>query len=262
MWHPPICGTVPNYHFLQPTFLLSVILGLAIASLWRKRKEPRARLLWVTIPFLLLCLTCMPVTGYLLHGALEWSYPPFDEVPSDTEAIVVLAGNVRAADETRANPELGTDSLYRCVHATRLYRKTKGVPILVSGGPIGDNPDQPSTARVMGDFLRGQGVREGHLIIEGQSENTYENAVESTKLLQARGIRHVVLVTNAEHMLRASGCFRKQGVEVYPSPVQYEATASPSTLHDYLPNPREAGDFELAAREWLAITYYWVRRRI
>lgn len=116
-------------------------------------------------------------------------------------------------------------------------------------------------AQVMRDFLLGQGVEETSLIVEGRSENTYENAVESGKLLRAREIRHIVLITDAEHMLRASGCFRKQGLEVTPSPVRHWE-ALQNNLDDYLPNPREAGDFELAVLEWQKIAYYWIRGRL
>ena len=73
----------------------------------------------------------------------------------------------------------------------------------------------------MRDFLIEQGIEDSCLIVESQSENTYENAVESGKLLRTRGVRHVVLITDADHMFRASRCFRKQGLEVTPSPVRH-----------------------------------------
>src|SRR5262249_53205791 len=118
-----------------------------------------------------------------------------------------------------------------------------------------------SIARLMGDFLLGQGVGDAGLIVEGRSGNTYENAVESSKLLREQGIRRIILVTDAEHMLRASACFRKQGMEVIPSPVRH-TESNRNHLDDYLPNPREAGDFELAMLEWQKITYYWLRGRL
>jgi uncharacterized SAM-binding protein YcdF (DUF218 family) len=183
------------------------------------------------------------------------------EVPGDAQAIVVLSGYARGADDALPKPELGTDTLYRCLHAARLHQKAKGLPILVSGGSILGSHSETSIAQLMRDFLLGQGVEDAGLIVEGRSRSTYENAVESSKLLQVRGIRRIVLVTDAEHMLRASACFRKQGMEVTPSPVRpWEAIRN--NLDDYLPNPREAGDFELAVLEWQKIAYYWMQGRL
>jgi len=245
---------------MQPTFVLYVLVGLAIANLWRKRQESRGRLLWVTVPFLLLSMVCTPVAGFLAHEALEWPFPPSDEVPGDAQAIVVLAGYVQGVDATHGKPELGTDTLHRCLQAAKLHQKAKGLPILVSGGRFATDPDAPSMAQVMRDFLREQGVQ-AEVIVEGRSEDTYQNAALSSKFLQARGIQRIILVTDAEHMLRASACFRKQGMAVTASPVRHQP-AFTNAVTDYLPNPREAGDFELATREWLAIAYYWVRGRL
>src|SRR5262249_54047234 len=45
---------------LQPTTLLYLLIGLALVNLWRKRQGSRRALLWVTIPFLMLTVLCIP----------------------------------------------------------------------------------------------------------------------------------------------------------------------------------------------------------
>ena len=62
-------------------------------------------------------------------------------------------------------------------------------------------------------------------------------------------------------MFRASGCFRKLGIEADSSSVQHWE-ALRYNLGDFLPNPRETGEFELAVLEWIKITYYWTRGRL
>ena len=44
-----------------------------------------------------------------------------------------------AEDGSLPKPELGTDTLYRCLHAAKLHQKAKSLPVLVSGGPIKGN---------------------------------------------------------------------------------------------------------------------------
>src|SRR5262249_4883172 len=151
-------------------------------------------------------------------GSLEWPYPPSSEIPDEAEAIVVLSGYVRPPDATRTRAELGADTLYRCLHAVTLHHKRRDCPIVVCGGnPDGTSPGPPY-AHAMRDFLRDQGVAELQILVEDHSRTTYENAVKAAELLRERGLRHIVLVTDAEHMFRSAGCFRKQGLEVTPAP--------------------------------------------
>ena len=76
----------------------------------------------------------------------------------------------------------------------------------------------------MRDFLVRTGIDPSGVVVEGRSRSTYENAVECGKLLRARGLRRVILVTEASHMDRAVRCFRKQGIDAIPSACRYRAT--------------------------------------
>jgi uncharacterized SAM-binding protein YcdF (DUF218 family) len=73
-------------------------------------------------------------------------------------------------------------------------------------------------------------------VTEAGSRNTRENAVESARVAAARGWRRLLLVTSAQHVPRALGCFRAVGLEP-----------------DVLPVDREAGDAKGAS--WLPRAY-------
>ena len=128
-------------------------------------------------------------------------YPPHDEVPGDAGAMVVLSGYVRPPGKMLPEAELGSDTLLRCLHAARLY-KAKPCLVIVSGGQVDPSTPGPTLARVMHDFLLGQGVKEEDLLMEDRSRTTYENAVLSGDILSRRGIDKLVLVTSASHMPR------------------------------------------------------------
>lgn len=247
-------------YLVRPTTVLFLVLGLAIVNLWRKRREERGRLLWLTVPYLLFVLISLPAMTYLALGTLEWSYPVTDELPEPPGALVVLSGYMYAPDSgSRAKAELSADTYYRCRHALLLYRKAGGCPILLSGGISDGAPNGPALADAMRDFFREQGVRESHLIVENQSETTYQNAVESSRLLRARGIPRVVLVTDAKHMWRGALCFEKQGIEVVPSACRSFTSRYRNRWHDYLPSPDGALGFLEAFHEWLGLAYYKLR---
>jgi uncharacterized SAM-binding protein YcdF (DUF218 family) len=245
---------------VRPLVMAYVAVAVALVALWRSRAS-RRRLVVLTAAVLLLALLSLPITSYLALGSLEWSYPRLVSRPADAPAIVVLAGSIWPAtpDESRFEP--GTDTLYRCLRAAELYREAP-CPILVSGGKVQPTDAGPPLAEVMRDFLITQGVRPEDLIVESSSRTTYENAVDSARLLNERDIHRVVLVTDAVHLRRAVACFRKQGLDVVPCGCHYRALGRNGGLTDYLPDPSAAAGVEEAAHEWLGLTLYWLTGRI
>jgi uncharacterized SAM-binding protein YcdF (DUF218 family) len=246
---------------LTPMVLLHLAILLGLVRLWRKQKEGRRRLVWVAVPFVLLTLLHSPPAAYLALRSLEGRYPPSDRVPPDAGAIVVLSGAVSAPDRTRTRPELGGNTLHRCLQAAVLHRVAPDRPVLVSGGPV-DYGGGLTAAAVMREFLIGHGVNAANIITEDRSRNTYENAVGSCRILRDRGIRRIVLVTDAAHMRRAEACFRAQGVDVVPSACGHIATDYALDWRDVLPDVKSAAQVDQAWHEWLGITGYWVRGRL
>jgi len=247
----------------EPFTLLFLLTALAVANLWRKRLETRRRLLLVVVPLLALAMLCTPALAYLALGSLEWRYPPrHNERPHEAEAVVVLSGGIWLPDDVRVRTELAEDTLYRCLHAARLYRQGGPCLVVLSGGKVDPRRPGLTLASAMHDFLLEQGIPESDMLIEDQSRTTYENAVQTAELLGKRGIEKIVLVTEATHLLRGELCFRAQGLEVTPSGCRYRATSlnwSPSKL---LPDAGAARDVQRAAHEWVGLAWYRLHGRI
>jgi len=249
--------------FLLPATLLHVLTALALANLWWRRRETRARLLCLTVPFLLLTLVCFPPCAFLALRTLEGPVPASAALPRRPEVIVVLSGGLYA-DRSRPDAvELAPDTFYRCRHALELHRLHPCALILVSGGLSDEAPEGPTLADAMRDFLVAQGIKGTQILTESRSGSTYENAVECARLLRERGsMTGIVLVTEAKHMRRAVLCFRKQGVEVTPSACHYEADHFDSRPQEYLPSPAAAVKLGEVFHEWLGLGYYWLRGRV
>jgi uncharacterized SAM-binding protein YcdF (DUF218 family) len=154
----------------------------------------------------LLLVQCTPLAEYLAAPLLV--RPDVDRA----EVIVVLGGGVHP------NGVLTTASLERALHGVALYRRGLALHLLFSGGAPGEAPRPEAAA--MAEFARLAGIPEGAILEEGASRTTHENAVESVRILRARRIHRVLLVTSAPHMYRAVLAFRREGVEVLPAPVQ------------------------------------------
>ncbi len=255
------------YHFLvweilQPyPLLLFAALG-ALCLLWCKRPVPKRRLLLVTVPLALLFLVSLPVVGDLALESFESRFPPLVDRPSDAQAIVVLSSYMFSPPCAGCEPELDESSYDRCLRAFSMYRKGKAIPVLTSGGPPdADQPDK-SSARAMGDLLLQLGVNPADLILEPRSRTTFENAQQSAKLLEQRHIHKILLVTDAIHLLRASACFRKQGLEVIPCGCHYRKWDFEFSAAKFIPKPSVAQSVQDVCHEWLGVAWYRLRGRI
>jgi uncharacterized SAM-binding protein YcdF (DUF218 family) len=246
----------------EPFTLLLLLVGLGLLRLWWQRDLPRRRLLWVTVPYLLLTLISLPAVGLLALNTLERRHPPALHRPASVEAIVVLGSAVAHTDPILGQSQLDRPALDRTWHGYRLYREGPPCLVLVSGGK--PNPDEPGPpcADVMAEELRRLGARAKDVAIENESRNTYENAVESARLLRERNVSHILLVTDASHLPRAAACFRKQGLEVLSSGCGNRSAAWKVAVTDFVPSLTGLRAFHAAAHEWGGLVVYWVRGRI
>src|SRR5262249_2268652 len=149
----------------------------------------------------------------------------------------VLAAAVRPANPVRLQAELDERSTFRCLSASSLYHQGPPCLVVVSGGKSDPSEPGPPCAQVMHDFMVDLGVKTSDLLVEEASRTTFENAVECRKLLEARNIEEIVLVTDAVHTVRAEECFRNQGLRVTTAACRHDATGYAFGLEDLVPSP-------------------------
>ena len=137
----------------------------------------------------------------------------------------------------------------RCRYAAWLYREGWRIPVVVSGGRQGDRV----LAAIMREVLVAEGVPWETIWLEGVSNSTRENAAYTAKLLLPRGIRRIVLVTEAYHMRRAERDFRKERFEVEPAPCAYRSAEFTGNWQQWIPNSRAIEINEDTLHEWLAM---------
>jgi uncharacterized SAM-binding protein YcdF (DUF218 family) len=232
---------------------LSLILGALGLLIWR--------LGWVRSGFytVLLALGWLYVcsTGsfsYYLMETLERDFPAQElSKVEKADAIVLLGGALRGDPQMGTLPDLNQYA-DRLVHAVALYKAGKADYILLSGG---SSPGSRSEAHLMQDILAIMGVPAEHLILEDQSRDTHDNAVNSAHLLKTRGMHRVLLVTSAFHMPRAYPLFQAQDLKVIPAPTDFQRVILTSTLPTGLPGVKNLYRTTDALHE---IVGYWVYR--
>lgn len=126
-------------------------------------------------------------------------------------ALVVLGARV----EEGGRP---SETLAERVRAgVRLRLAGQGALLLFSGG-VGDFP--PAEAEVGRAMAVAAGVPPSQIVVEAASHSTRENARESAKLLRARGLSCVHLVSDPYHLARARWAFEREGFRVTLGPVE------------------------------------------
>jgi uncharacterized SAM-binding protein YcdF (DUF218 family) len=205
--------------FVYPLGLASLLLFFTML-VWKKRK---LGFIAVLVAFLLLFLGGNKYVAYSLAKSLEWQYLP-SESPKDAEVIVVLGGATESALAPRPEVELNA-AADRLFHGAALYHEGVAPYLLLSGGDIDFlTLSDVSPATDMSSVMVMLGVPEEAMWLQGESQNTYEDALYSCQMLKDKGVTKIVLVTSALHMPRSVAVFKKQGCEVIPSPADFTIT--------------------------------------
>src|SRR5262249_27154535 len=166
-----------------------------------------------------LLLLSWPPIDWLLARPLEVWYPvqpvPFEPVP---QAIVVLSSSYERERLEPPFPIPDPQTIERCAFAAWLHKRWPALPVLACGGA--KRKRAPDSA-IMRELLRQAGVPDALIWTEERSLSTYQNALYGAAILRERGVSRIALVIDARSMLRASSCFRKQGVSVIPVPSSF-----------------------------------------
>lgn len=167
-------------------------------------------------------------------------------------AIVVLGGG--AVRGTPEGVEIGETTLKRLYKGWQLYNE-KGFDIVVSGGIV-PGADEFPVAKAMKEVLLEWGVPAAKIIIENKSKNTWQNAVNTTSILEKSNYNRIVLVTSATHMKRAMYSFKRNWqAKIIAAPTNYILDTDMSLL-DFLPNRNSLTNSLTALHEWVGLVWY------
>jgi uncharacterized SAM-binding protein YcdF (DUF218 family) len=151
---------------------------------WSRRRKIAVAL---AVAALALLLSARPILRAIPRALVH------DDGERTADAIVVLAGD--GGERVERTAELWKKGLAR----TGL--------VFVSGGPI---YHRTTWASLMAAHLEELGVPRDKIVRQELSRTTGEDAAETVKLLDAHGVRSILLVTSAWHSARA----RRRFVEV------------------------------------------------
>jgi len=178
----------------------------------------------------------------------------FDSVSA--KAIVVLGGGRYAdAPEYNSMDTVSRHTLERCRYGSYLQRQLK-LPILVTGGSVYGG--RKSEAVLMKQVIENSFIGVAHWT-EDKSRTTYENAIFSYEMLNQKSHTHIILVTHALHMARATEAFEHAGFTVTPAPLGFHTPDTRPIYMKILPSIHAAKDSANVFHEWMGRIWYKLR---
>lgn len=261
-------GRRPGYH--RPMFFaLSKILwfvanpgnllliglaagGLLLATRWR-RGGLRLLALVAAAAFL---IAVVPVGDWLMRG-LENRFPAVASSPARVDGIVVAGGIVDPLLSEDRGQAAVNGAVERLFAAANLAKRHPRAKLIFTGGAGRLLHPESREARLVAPLLAELGIAPERVVLDEQSRNTWENAVNSRRLASPKSGETWLLVTSAFHMPRAIGCFRRAGwTDIVPYPVDYHTTRESlsSLAFDFTSG---LSGLNAAVHEYLGLLFYW-----
>jgi uncharacterized SAM-binding protein YcdF (DUF218 family) len=235
------------------TLLFLILSGSGLYSLRQYRGTKAWKITTIGVGGLL--LLSWPPAVELTARLLAGNYTRRASLDPIAEVIVVPSGAVSQPTTIRPYILVGQDTYKRVMHAAWLFHSWRQLPILVTGGPATGQTEPASVS--MRRLLQQEGVPSSMIWTEERSRSTYENALFSAKLLREHHIHHIALVVDADSMLRAEKCFRKQGFAVAPVPCWVQELHF--NARDLMPGWQAIYRHEILLHEGVGLLWYWLR---
>jgi len=240
---------------LLPSNLLMMlgVIGLVLIATRFRRAGMRLAL----GSLVLLALLGFSPLGAILAHTLESRFPPWDPARGAPDGIVVLGGGINATLSNDYNEPMLTSDGGRITAIARLARAYPNARIVYANGDPSLVPTGQTDAQYFYALTDSFGISRDRVTVEPRSRNTFENAMLSKAMINPKPGERWLLVTSAQHMPRAIGCFRQAGfpVEAYPAVWKTRSRTS-FAIADTL--GKGLYELDLAAHEWIGLVAYWL----
>jgi uncharacterized SAM-binding protein YcdF (DUF218 family) len=233
---------------------LVIIILFFLSSLIIRSKVWKRRLFITALASLLFCSN-----EFISNEVMRlWELPPtpFSEIKKTYEVGILLTG----VTKSNFNP---TDRIYfqrssdRVTHTLQLYKLGLIRKILISGGS-GTISKRTKEADELSLVLQMMGVPKEDLLIENQSDNTYQSAVAVKEMIgDTYSSSDCLLITSGYHMRRSRACFKKAGYDMDTFSVDFLSSRrsfSPDVL--LIPKIESLFNWQVLMKEWVGLIAY------
>jgi len=179
----------------------------------------------------------------------------FDAI-AQHDIVIVLGGFTTYDSQSQLEQfHLSTD---RFLHSIQLYKTGKVKKIMLVGGSGSISNPAEKEGVILQKFLLKMGIPKRDIIVESQSKNTRENALNATAIIkESYPNATCILVTSGYHMPRAKQCFKKVGLAVTPFSVDhYGGVRKFDFDHLFIPTTFAILKWDMLIHEWVGFLSY------
>ena len=244
-------------HKILPLLVSPIVLILILLLLGVTYKR---RSLIITA-ILMLYLASTPVVASFLLGWVETKQIKLspDDAPQ-VDAIVVLSGTLSwTKTKEGLSPQWGRAD--RFFAGLDLMQSGHAEKLIFTAGKLPWDLGDHTEGAILNKYAQLFNIPADKIFVTDEVQNTEQEAREVARYLKGHGKR-IVLVTSAFHMQRAKLLFEHQGLEVFAYPVDFEVSESALTPMSFLPHARDLSMTDLAIREVVGRSFYWVKNTL
>ncbi|MCW3786003.1 YdcF family protein [Plebeiibacterium sediminum] len=194
---------------------------------------------------------------YIFYRVSSWweDYNQDVNAVQHYDGIIVLGGGVAGYNQQEEEINFENSSSDRLFKAIELFKMGKADRFIFSGGSSGEVKE----GEVVQCYLKKVDIPEDSTLVEWNSLNTHENAVETSKLLESAGIMNgnFLLVTSGYHIKRSMDCFKKEGISVTPFSTDFMYQFGSSDFSGiFHPSTVYLEKWKTILKEWVGYTVY------
>lgn len=196
------------WYLIHPVTLLGVLTLITCVLCFLPWQRLRRWMAGITLAFIA-AIMIAPIGPYM-SSALENRFaanPPLGEA---VDGIIVLGGSVDP-ESTAARGHFAVNSSFdRVIAFAELAERFPSAKLVYSGGSHAWIAGE-GEADMVGPLLSRLDIDLDRVVFEGDSRNTWQNAVNTLKLIAPGDDETWVIITSGYHMPRAIGAFRNAG---------------------------------------------------
>ena len=244
--------------------LVPLILGLFLTKNLRKKKGSRLGWYLLLLGLLLLLLFSNRFVSNSLIYILESQYEPVSiDNLSKLDIMVVLSGGVQQPNKFDQNFKVTSVTFSRISEGIDAFKQSNAKKLVLSGAGsnLRTKADRQKDGEAMKKLAIQFGVQEDKIIVEPNSLNTTEHAVELVKLFPLEKNLKIGVVTSALHIPRSKKVFNKkfQPDNIVPIPVNYIYSLPKLKPASFIPSAQALSQSTYALHEFIGILWFSIR---
>lgn len=252
--------------FTTPIIWSLILLSLGLILTRNLRKKKGSKLGWYLLllgTLFLLLFSNRFVSNSLVY-ILESRYEPASvNTLSELDIMVILSGGIRRSNRFNKQFKVMSITFSRISEGIEAFNQSNAKKLVLSGAgsSTGTKLQSQKDGEAMKNLAIQLGVPEDNIIVETNSFNTMEHAIELVKLFPPEKKLKIGLVTSALHMLRSKIAFNKkfQSKNIAPIPVDYVCSVPNFNIKSFIPSSSALSQSTYALHEFIGILWLSIR---